>query len=656
MHLSITDWLFIGVYFMIMAGVTLALRRRAGRNTGEFFLSGRKLPWYIAGTSMVATTFAADTPLAVTELMATNGIAGNWLWWNMLIGGMMTVFFFARLWRRAGILTDCELVSIRYSGGAARFLRGFRAVYIGVVMNVIVIAWVNLAMAKILAVVFPGFTMFGVASVNIAGIIISSHLMLVGLLTVFIAFYSSLSGLWGVSITDAIQFVLAMTGCIVLAVVAVNHADTGGIAGLKASLPGEVFSYFPAIGGVAKGTGVLQLTLLAFIAYIGVQWWASWYPGAEPGGGGYVAQRMMSAKNEKHSLLATLWFQIAHYALRPWPWILVALVALSVMPKAPGVEMLQKGNSEWFIVAEKQFRNASLSSEDLIITGTNGFDEYYDMYENTVDPGRMYPKLMVKYMPKGLLGLLLAAFFAAFMSTVASQTVWGTSYIINDLARPYIRPDGSEKYYVGISRLTTVLLLILGFIVTTQLTRISDAWKFILACSGGIGLVLILRWFWWRINAWSEISAMVAPFILYPLLHNSMILEMLTGKSAPLPFEMTLIIIVAWSTLVWLVVTFMTPPTRESVLMSFYKRVHPGGAGWRPVSSKLPDVKGDSGFIYLIISWIAGSVMVLFTLFAIGKLIFAEYQNAFICFLIAAISAIIIIFAMKKKGWKNIID
>ena len=658
MYLTLTDWLFIGGYFLIMVGVTLAYRRRAGRSTGDFFLSGRSLPWYIAGTSMVATTFAADTPLAVTELVATNGIAGNWLWWNMLIGGMLTVFFFARLWRRAGILTDCELVSIRYSGGAARFLRGFRAVYIGIFMNMVVIAWVNLAMAKILAVVFPGFTLFGYSSVTLGGMVFSSHLLLVGMLTLFVGFYSSLSGLWGVSITDTIQFVLAMGGCIVLAVIAVHHADVGGVEGLKGALPEQVFRYFPVVGtDDASGVGgALQLTLLAFIAYIGVQWWASWYPGAEPGGGGYVAQRMMSAKDEKHSLLATLWFQVAHFALRPWPWIVVALVALAVMPMAPDTETLRQENPEWFSVAEKQFLNQELSAQEQTLSLDKGYDHFYDTYENTVDPGRMYPKLMVKYMPTGLLGLLLAAFFAAFMSTVASQTVWGTSYIINDLVRPYIRREGTEKYYVRIARFTTILLLVLAFFVTTQLTMISDAWRFILACSGGIGPVLIFRWFWWRINAWSEIAAMIAPFVVYPLLYLEPVLVLLTGSPEPLPYEAVLMIIVGWSTVVWLTVTLFTPPTDNQTLLSFYERVHPGGTGWKRISRQLPHVKGDSGYLFLLIGWIAGSVMVLFTLFGIGKLIFAEYLMAAIYLGVAAAAATTIIAVMRKTGWKKVAE
>lgn len=657
MILSTADWLIIASYFIILIFISVYMSRRAGRSTGDFFLSGRKLPWYIAGTSMVATTFAADTPLAITELVAKNGIAGNWLWWNMLLGGMLTVFFFARLWRRAGILTDCEFVSIRYSGRPARFLRGFRAVYIGVVMNMIVIAWVNLAMVKILQVIFPEFAFFGITHFTMLGIHFSSHLMLVGCITLFVAFYSSLSGLWGVSVSDTIQFVLAMTGCIVLAVLTVNHADIGGIEGLKASLPDHVFNFTPIIGsrqGSSTGT-ILQLSALAFIAYIGVQWWASWYPGAEPGGGGYIAQRMMSAKDEKHSLLATLWFQIAHFAIRPWPWIIVALAAVAVMPKTTDINSLKMMNPVHYHMAEKQIKGQTFSPDELMISGSKAYIDYYQQYENTIDPGKMYPKLMVAYLPKGLLGLLVAAFFAAFMSTVASQTVWGTSYIINDLFRPFIKKEGTEKYYVRVSRYTTVVLLILAFIVTTQLTQISKAWEFILICSGGIGLVLILRWFWWRINAWSEIAAMIAPFLVYPLLINEQFMATYFNITAPLPYEVILLVIVGWSTLIWISVTLLSRPTEEAVLISFYKKIHPGGIGWKKISNLLPDVKSDKGYGYLFVNWIAGSLMVLSVLFAIGKLIFQNYFFALIYFSIAILCAMVIIRNMRKIGWKKIL-
>jgi Na+/proline symporter len=553
---------------------------------------------------MVATTFAADTPLAVTELVSDSGIAGNWLWWNMVFGGMLTVFFFARLWRRAGIMTDCEFVSIRYSGRAAEFLRGFRAVYIGIFMNLIVIAWVNLAMVKILEVIFPDLIILGISKTEFLGIEISSHLLAVGGLMFLVAIYSSLGGLKGVSVTDTFQFVLAMTGCIILAVIAINHADIGGISGLKEKLPERIFDFIPEVGGDSGSlvTGLFKMSIISFITFIGIQWWASWYPGAEPGGGGYIAQRMMSAKDEKHSLLATLWFQIAHFAVRPWPWILVALTALVLYPDLP-----------------------------------------------SDDKGAGFVMVIRDLMPAGLFGLMIAAFLAAFMSTLASQTVWGTSYIINDLFRPFIRKNASEKYYIKVSRVTTYLLLFLSLIVTTQFDRITDAWKFILACSSGIGLVLILRWFWWRINAWSEISALLAPYFLLPVLIYGFKWDVYNAD-----FPQTLMALVGWSTLVWVTVTLLTKPTEKDKLNSFYTRIHPGGIGWKKISSELKDVEGDKGYGYLFLNWFLGCVMVIFFLFGTGKIIFGEYLYGFAYIFIALVSGIIIYRNMIKIGWKKI--
>ena len=599
MHVELIDWIIIGLFLTTILGIGFYMSKRAGKSTTDFFLSGRKLPWYVAGTSMVATTFAADTPLAVTELVAQSGIAGNWLWWNMLFGGMLTVFFFARLWRRANIMTDAEFVSIRYSGKSARFLRGFRAIYIGIFMNAIVMAWVNLAMVKILQVMFPGLTLFGISEVNLLGITFDSYLLTVGLLMVFVAGYSALSGLWGVSITDTFQFVVAMTGSVVLAIIAISHV--GGMDGLREGLAGAafVFDFMPRVEGAGAAgqiTGVLQMSVVALVAYLGVQWWASWYPGAEPGGGGYVAQRMMSAKDEKHSLLATLWFQVAHFALRPWPWIIVALVALMLYPDAQ-------------------------------------------------DKGATYVMVIRDLVPPGLRGLMLAAFLAAYMSTMASQTVWGTSYIINDLFRPFVRPGAKEKYYVKVSRITTVLLMVFSLIMTTQFQQISDAWRFVLACSGGIGLVLLLRWFWWRINAWSEIAAMLAPYAVYPILHFHFRMS----------YEWILIIIVAWSTVVWLIVTYLTSPTKTEVLVEFYKRVHPGGIGWKPIARLVPEVQGDTGFRMLAVNYVMGCLLVLFSLFGIGQLIFGHTIQAIVFFVVALAAGAVIYRNLNKAGWNKII-
>ena len=597
MNITFLDWSIIASFFIISISIGIYMSKRAGKGMTDFFLSGRKLPWYIAGTSMVATTFAADTPLAVTELVSQNGVSGNWLWWNMLFGGMLTVFFFARLWRRSGIITDAEFVSIRYSGKEAEFLRGFRAVYIGIFMNIIVIAWVNLAMVKILQVMFPEFTVMGMQEFSFLGLEFSSHLIAVAGLMIFTAIYSALSGLWGVSLTDSFQFIVAMTGSIILAVFAVNHADVGGVIGLKEKLPEWAFDFFPTLSNADSdelaGTGMLKMGLTAFIAYLGVQWWASWYPGAEPGGGGYIAQRMMSAKNEKHSLFATLWFQIAHFAVRPWPWIVAALAALV-------------------------------------------------LYPNEADKGATYVMLIRDLMPSGLLGLLLAAFLAAYMSTIASQTVWGTSYIINDLYKPFINKTADEKKYVKISRITTFALMFFSLFVTTQFDKISDAWKFVLAMSGGIGPVLLFRWFWWRINAWSEISAMIAPYIIYPILIYGFNLDVLKSD-----FELSLIIIALWSSIVWVSVTLLTPAVKNEKLISFYEKIHPGGPGWKKIALQKPEVKADTGYGKLFLNWIVGIFMVMSALFGTGKIIFAEYIYGFTFLGLSVLAATFIAYNLK---------
>jgi Na+/proline symporter len=600
MTLTAIDWIVIALYFVVSLAIGVAYSRRAGKSTNDFFLSGRKLPWWIAGTSMVATTFAADTPLAVTELVAKNGIAGNWLWWNMVFGGVLAAFFFARLWRRAGILTDCEFVAIRYGGAAGSFLRGFRAVYIGIFMNIIVMGWVNLAMVKILTVIFPRLDFFGRHSIDLLGFHFTSHLLLVGFLMLLVAGYSALSGLWGVSVTDAFQFILAMTACVVLAVLAVRHPVIGGIAGLKAKLPEWVFQFTPEIQGAGSAAqeagGLFRLTALAFVTYLGVQWWASWYPGSEPGGGGYVAQRMMSAKNEKHALLATLWFNVAHYAVRPWPWVIVALCSLVMFPE---LDASQKGAGFVMMVGQ--------------------------------------------VMPSGLVGLMLAAFLAAYMSTIATQLNWGCSYIVNDLYRPFIRPGADEKYYVGVSRITTVALMVLSLVVTAKLETITGAWQFILECSGGIGLVLILRWFWWRINAWSEIAALVAPFAIYPIVKYWLKVE----------FPESLLIIVAGSTVIWLAATFLTRPTSEEILLAFYRRVHPGGILWKPISEKLPDVKSDTGYWGLFADWLAGSACVMLCLFGSGKLIFGQTTTGLLLLGAAVILGGLIYWHLSRIRWDD---
>ncbi|NOX89346.1 MAG: Na+:solute symporter [Calditrichaeota bacterium] len=633
-HLNWADLTVILAFFLIIFGIAAYYTRKAGESTGNFFLSGRNLPWYLAGTAMVATTFAADTPLAVTELVARNGIAGNWLWWNLAIGGMLTVFFFARLWRRAGIMTDVEFVELRYDGKAAAALRGFRAIYLGLFMNAIVMGWVNKAMEKIFSVVLPEFNAFLL-------VIISASI---------IAVYASASGLLGTARTDSFQFVFAMVGCIVLAVIVVQLPQVGGMAALKEKLNPQIINFFPRIGEVsATGItgGALALTVGAFFAHIGLQWWSTWYPGADPGGGGYIAQRMMSAKDEKHSLFATLWFTIAHYAVRPWPWIIVALAALIILPRAENTEIIKQENPALYIQVERAFDNRSLLQSEDPVYQTPEFKAMFEKYENTVDPGIMYPKLMLRYLPPGLLGLLIAVFLAAYMSTIASQLNWGTSYLINDFYRRFIKKKADERHYVLVSRLGIILMTVFSLLITKYfLTTISGAWEFIINASAGMGAVLILRWFWWRINAWSEIAGMIAPLLIYPFARYVM------GLQSPITLYPT----VFGTTVVWLAVTYLTRPVATEKLKSFYQRTHPGGWGWKHIQKLMPEVKGDSGFGRLFLDWFLGVVMVYSFLFGLGEILFADYLKGTVILVIGILSGVMIYFDLKQRGFETIVQ
>lgn len=626
-HLQLLDVVIIVSFFLVSFGITAYYSKKAGKDTETFFLSGRNMPWYIAGTAMVATTFAADTPLAITELVAKNGIAGNWLWWNLAIGGMLTVFFFAKLWRRAGIMTDVEFVELRYSGKEAAVLRGFRAIYLGLFMNAIVMGWVHKAMEKIFRVTMPEF----------------DPILLVVIAATIITIYASASGLLGTARTDSFQFIFAMLGCVILAVIVVQLPEVGGAFNIKNKLSPEVLSFFPKIGSISASgfaSGALTLSVGAFFAHIGLQWWSSWYPGSDPGGGGYVAQRMMSAKDEKHSLFATLWFTIAHYTLRPWPWILVALAALIILPRAESPEILQAENPVLYEQAVQAFNNRDLLKSNDAAYQTEEFRNFYEKYENTVDPGVMYPKLMVRYLPTGLLGLLIAVFLAAYMSTIASQINWGTSYLINDFYRRFINKTADEGHYVLVSRACIGLVVVVSLLVANYfLTTISGAWEFIINASAGMGLVLILRWFWWRINAWSEISAMITPLIIYPI-------ALFYGLKSPI----TLYPVVFGTTAVWLLVTFITKPVTEDRLLKFYERVHPGGLGWKAIAAKLPHVKSDTGFGRLFVNWICGVVLVYSVLFGIGELIFQDYRTGFLYLFIGSIAVVIIYLQLQRSG------
>lgn len=624
------DWSVILAYLLLSVLIAAYFTRRAGKNTGEFFLGGRTMGWFLAGTSMVATTFAADTPLAVTELVAKNGIAGNWLWWNMLFGNVLAVFFFARLWRRANILTDVEFIELRYSGKPAAFLRGFKAIYIGLFMNCIVLAWVNLAMIKIVQVCLPHWNAYYTVAAIMA----------------LVAIYSSMSGLMGVAVTDAFQFFLAIGGCIVLAFYAVH--DAGGIATIKERLP-DALRFTPVVGEQQGGSGMLSMSVAAFIAYLGVQWWASWYPGSEPGGGGYVAQRMMSAKDEKNSLFATLWFTLAHYCVRPWPWILTALAAMVLLPQMSATERASIERNPTALQAYKDVADnrvgdtANPDYATAYVMAESHFKSdpaFRERFENSTNPGGMFPKMMRDHLPTGLYGLLLAAFLAAYMSTISTQLNWGTSYLTHDFYKRFMAPEADEKQLVLVSRLLTLVMGVVSFIITTQLERVSGAWEFVLAISGGIGLVLILRWFWWRVSAWSELAAMLAPIAPYLWCHHQGI-----------PFPASLFYIVAFSTVAWLLVTYLTPPTDRATLHTFYRRVHPGGIGWTPIQADLPDARPDQGYPALFANWLLGCALTYCTLFGLGRLIFGQPLQALAFLAAALISALIIWRNLSREDW-----
>jgi len=584
MRLTLADWSVVALYFLFNIAVGLYYKSRASRDTAEFFLSGRNVPWWLAGTSMVATTFAADTPLVVTGLVARNGIAGNWLWWNLLMSGMLTVFFYACLWRRAGVMTDIEFSEIRYAGPPAAFLRGFRALYLGLLINCIILGWVNLAMAKILQLVF--------------GISKGEALWIVVGLIVLTSAISTLSGLWGVLVTDLFQFVIKMGMVIVLAVVAVQAV--GGIEAMKAKLvsggQASVLSFVPDVGSA-------WMPMLTFFVYIAVNWWATWYPGAEPGGGGYVAQRMLSAKDEKHSLLATLWFNIAHYAVRPWPWILVALASLI-------------------------------------------------LYPGLADPETGYIRVMIDYLPSSLRGLMVAAFAAAFMSTIATQLNWGASYLVNDFYRRFVRRDASEPHYVRASRVATALLTVISAAVAFRIESIGGAWKLLIITGAGTGAVLLLRWYWWRINAWSEVAAMITAFVV------SVALQTIGGLDSdrPLDFAHIVLVTVAVTTVVWLAVTFLTRPESDSTLVAFYRRTRPSRAGWGPVATLAPDVRPSAGGLGNLIDWVAGCVLVYGVLFGVGKLLLQETLAGLVLLGVAAVAGALIYRDLSRRGWQTVVE
>jgi solute:Na+ symporter, SSS family len=562
MRLSLADWIVIAAYlaFTLVQGVYF--RRRSAGSTADYFVSGRRAPWWLIGTSMVATTFAADTPLVVTGLVYRNGIAGNWIWWAMLPAGMMTVFLFARLWVRSGLLTDVEFAELRYSGKPGAFLRGFRAVYLGLLVNCLILGWVTKAMTTIAAVVL--------------GIGDRAALALcIFFLIPFTGIYVALGGLWGVLWTDLFQFVLKMG--VVIAVAWYGVAAAGGIHTLLAKIAtlhaaagsnaSNLTSFFPDFSRGFTSESLWTIPVITFCVYLGVQWWAFWYPGSEPGGGGYVAQRILSARSERDGLLSVLWFNFAHYALRSWPWILAAMAVVV-------------------------------------------------LYPHLANPESGYVLLAVDCLPRAARGLLVAGFLAAFMSTIATHLNWGTSYVVADFYRRFIHRKAPERHYVTVSRWVTILLVVLAACVSWELATIRSGWEVLLEIGAGTGGVYLLRWYWWRVNAWSEIAAMSAALVTSLVLDFSKPFH----GSEPSVFAKQTLLTTAITTLVWVAVTLLTPAEPRETLERFYRRVRPDSSGWLPVAETAPEVVLNHDLGYNFLFWIVGCLMVYCAVFGIGSI------------------------------------
>ena len=591
MQLSGADYAVIVGFFAINLGIGLYFARRGGKSLGEFFLSGRNVPWWLAGISMVATTFAADTPLAVTGFVTQHGIAGNWVWWSSVMSGILTVFFFAKLWRRSGVLTDVEFIELRYSGKPAAALRFVRAIFQGVFVNTIIMGWVNLAMVKILELTLH----------------VPEYLALAVCL-IFTAVYVTIGGLWGVLVTDLLQFVVKMSMAILLAVAAVGAA--GGIPTLEAKLAlldkahavsggGSILAFFPT-------SNEAWLPLLTFVTYIGVQWWASSYPGAEPGGGGYIAQRIFSAKSENDSLLATLFFNVAHYALRPWPWILVALASLVLYPHG--------------------------------VKGPDG----------KVDSELNYIQAMIDYLPAWARGLMIAAFLAAYMSTIGTHLNLGASYLTNDIYRRFLKPNQSDHHYVFVSRIATVIVMVLAVIGALANKSVGGAWVYLYGLTAGVGLVMILRWYWWRVSAWSEISALVCSAVV----SNALIV--FGAFAGPNQISLDLIVTVIVTTVVWIGVTLALPPEPQETLVRFYERVRPNAAGWKPIHALASPAAIGESLGVTIVDWIAGCGLVYATLFGIGKIVLGNVGTGVLYLAIATLCGTIIAFNLIREE-RNIV-
>ena len=589
-ELSVIDKIIIVFFFVLVLTIGFAVSKRSSKNTSEYFLSGRTLPWWLLGLSMVATTFSTDTPNLVTDIVRTNGVSGNWVWWVFLLTGLLTVFVYAKLWRRSDVATDMEFYELRYSGKAGRFLRGFRSVYLGIIFNVLAMAGVTLAAIKIGAIMLD---LSAIETVLYAG----------GVTLIF----STAGGFRGVVYTDFILFFTAMAGSIGAAIYLVNLPEVGGVSSIMSNETiSEKISMFPDLSD--KET-LWTLLIIPFA----VQWWSSWYPGAEPGGGGYIAQRMLAAKNENHALGATLFFNVMHYALRPWPWIIVALASLIVYPDL-----------------------ASLS------------EAFPNISEDKLGQDLAYPA-MLTLLPTGLLGLVLASLISAYMSTISTHLNWGSSYVVNDFYLQLINKNASQKELVNVGRFSVVILMIISSVIAILLTNAYQLFDIILMFGAGTGSIFILRWFWWRINAWSEIAAMLSSGIISIALTNESLFNLIFNDDG-LPGYMKFPFIVLVTTSIWLIVTFMTPADEKETLIKFYKKTKPGGPGWNRIKEHITmsDEKEEWIVPKGIICMIIGCITIYSALFSTGYFIYGEISSALIFLLVTIISGLILFKNAKK--------
>ena len=557
MNFNYIDWFSIFLYILLVLYIGIFLKRKSVKNISDFFIANKEIPWWLSGISMVATTFAADTPLAVTGIVILSGISGNWVWWGFVSSGLFTTFLFAKLWHRSNVTTDTELIELRYSGKPARFLRAFRAIYLSIPINCIILGWVTSAMAKII------YATTG-----------QSPWQIIICLYILTSIYISVSGIRGVIFTDFLQFFIAMAGSFAVMFFAVKHSSVGSLENLVANLKSSE-QYYYHMNFLPSFSDGATITLLMFCVYAAIQWWSTWYPGAEPGGGGYIAQRMFSSRSDKDALKASLLFNIFHYAVRPWPWIITALCILFIYP---------------------------ISDPNSILHA---------------DPEISYANFMIDYIPNGLKGLLVIAFLSAFMSTVSTQINWGSSYIVNDFYARFIRkkesfisPSDADRHYVIVSRIATILIMIISMVSSFYIDSIQGAWKLLISIGAGTGLVYMLRWYWWRINAYSEISAMIAALIGY-----------LISNYFNLNESYTIIFTTIFTSFVWISITLLTPPEPKEKLINFYKKVKPRGNGWKKVTGET-----NNSVIPQIINALLGIAVVYAFLFGLGKMLLQQFN------------------------------